>query len=59
VFSIDFDNVVATKVKLYKNTPENDDTIHLREVEAWGTPFVVSQQVTNQFSPHSLNDQHV
>ena len=36
VFSVDFDNVVATKVKLYKNHIGNQP-INFRELEAWGT----------------------
>ena len=55
VFAIEFNNVAATKVKLYKNTPGTDSPFHLRDFQVWGS---VSQQVTIP-SPHSLNDQHM
>ena len=40
VFTVNFENVVATKVRLYKG-PGDDQPINFHELEAWGT-FAVS-----------------
>jgi hypothetical protein len=43
VFTVNFENVVATKVRLYKG-PGDDQPINFHELEAWGT-FAVSHSL--------------
>ena len=52
VFTIFFSNVFATKVKLYKSTLGNTKPINFRELEAWGTTFMVSHRFF--FSPVNI-----
>ena len=51
VFTVEFDNVVATKVRLFRPDQSTTDEIpvQLRELEAWGTYAVSHLRITDAF----------